>query len=231
MSDIVDRLKRQTHLEHIGGFSGGLFEQAADEIESLRDECVQLKQGYTSLRSDMDRVSKTAKGRIEELEENRDAWKAEAIKRAGGAVHGITTEQIDAAWEMSEEGYIDEDVLRELGIERCEGCGGSGEVSEPADHDQTVLQTDVCPDCNGHGWKKIGGVMADIDRSFDEDPEDPAVLKREIERLRGTLREIANDGCGMARIKDNRTLWCSDLYEERDKWCWCCIAHGALENK
>ena len=51
---------------------------------------------------------------------------------------------------------------------------------------------------------------------------------RRIKRLQKTLQIIANDGCGMAIIKDNKTFWCPDLYE-RDDWCWCCIARSVLE--
>ena len=52
-------------------------------------------------------------------------------------------------------------------------------------------------------------------------------LRKENKRLREALLTITNDGCGMARIRGNRTLWCPDLYE-RDDWCWCCIALLAL---
>ena len=61
-----------------------------------------------------------------------------------------------------------------------------------------------------------------VGRSIDE-------MGHEIERLRAVLQVIANDGCGMARIKHKKTLWCPDFYGDSDDWCWCCIARRALE--
>jgi hypothetical protein len=36
MRTLVDRLRLQVELEHVGGFSAGLFEEAAEEIGRLR---------------------------------------------------------------------------------------------------------------------------------------------------------------------------------------------------
>ena len=82
----------------------------------------------------------------------------------------ITTEQIDAAAAWIENIYngpheprlnmITAEVvktflwslLRQFGIYRCEGCGGSGDtrpLSRPNDAPPVP-----CVDCNGHGWTK-----------------------------------------------------------------------------
>jgi len=71
----------------------------------------------------------------------------------------ITDEQIDAAW-----GWVTDQelggrsrntaklVLKELGIKRCEGCGGEGITRQYPGGEPL----EPCPDCNGHGWV-IGG--------------------------------------------------------------------------
>ena len=63
----------------------------------------------------------------------------------------ITDEQIDAAWGWRGEFVarycpsLFDDVMKELGIHRCEGCKGEGQIFPTrAQH----------MDCNGHGWVK-----------------------------------------------------------------------------
>ncbi|GAI81434.1 unnamed protein product [marine sediment metagenome] len=112
----------------------------------------------TALREEIERLRSNNKAnegliygmrkRIEELEKEKAAWKAEAISRAGGAVHGITDEQIDAAaeyanWSAEADPWK---VLDKLGIERCDGCYSCMEKDTPAARNR--------PDCNGHGWVK-----------------------------------------------------------------------------
>jgi len=71
--------------------------------------------------------------------------------------HYITDSQIDAAWKFYTDecneslmGYMSnkfvfENVVAHFGIERCEGCDGSG-------HDELGERIYKCPDCNGKGY-------------------------------------------------------------------------------
>ena len=50
------------------------------------------------------------------------------------------------------------------------------------------------------------------------------VAREEVERLSRTLAAIANDGCGLRGPRG----WCPDQTEDRDEWCWCCIARDTI---
>ena len=72
-------------------------------------------------------------------------------------VHYITDAQIRKAWEIYESLAVVEAhglrvqierIFKELGIERCEGCGGVGLVENERD----CMMTSPCPNCNGKGW-------------------------------------------------------------------------------
>ena len=79
--------------------------------------------------------------RIEELEKQvvLSGWNDFEGDVTG--MHIITDAQIDAAWH-GPNNLITREALKELGIERCEGCGG-------AKGGQTY-----CPTCNDKGWIK-----------------------------------------------------------------------------
>jgi hypothetical protein len=91
--------------------------------------------------------------RIEELEEkaHKNVWD----QWGGGKVVPIDRAKIDAAWKRREDvrgkGFSLYIPASELGIVRCEGCGGSGWQNEFNDKELKTL----CPGCakyTGHGW-------------------------------------------------------------------------------
>lgn len=51
-------------------------------------------------------------------------------------------------------------------------------------------------------------------------------LLAERDRYRDVLERIANDGCGLHDYDAGRS--CRDRWQNRDEWCWCCIAREAL---
>lgn len=101
---------------------------------------------------------------IEELEEI--LWvKYDANQKPIKGRHIITTKQIDAAWAaaFNLEGSADEccqmemeRVFRQLGIVRCEGCGGTGMLTRscPIDKWPDSEVASDCHTCNGHRWVK-----------------------------------------------------------------------------
>ena len=75
---------------------------------------------------------------------------------ASGEVVLLTQGQIDAAWAYANDPVLRpftrkgaELALKELGIERCEKCCGTGRPEYPLEGNYGP-----CPDCNGRGWIK-----------------------------------------------------------------------------
>jgi len=74
--------------------------------------------------------------------------------------HIITDGQIDAAWEYvvgCEDGSDEQRwmllALNKLGIERCDGCNGTGRGE--TEHAGALGEFEwVCDDCNGKGWSR-----------------------------------------------------------------------------
>ncbi len=90
--------------------------------------------------------------RIEELE-NRNVVLTDLNRELFNMGHIITDAQIDAAWAFANAQHHELTkvaalrALAKFGIERCEGCGGSG-VTSPT-HE---LDAEDCVYCDGHGW-------------------------------------------------------------------------------
>ena len=113
-------------------------------------------------RSRLDEIKRQDR-RIEELEKDvRREWLIgydEAHTETEKKAHHITDAQIDAAWKwvpdviVKQRGMLVEPALAELGILRCEGCGGSGVAVVQAGPDIHEKMQDECPDCNGKGWE------------------------------------------------------------------------------
>ena len=99
--------------------------------------------------------------RIEELEKQQDIHCGVIQDLVCEDSHvRITTAQIDAAWgkaiaetRSKRETTYTFQALRDLGIERCEECGGSGEKDEYPDPNDDLPAPGPCPSCNGHGWR------------------------------------------------------------------------------
>jgi hypothetical protein len=53
-----------------------------------------------------------------------------------------------------------------------------------------------------------------------------AKVEAERDALREALVRIANDGCGFSAPNVRP---CYESERGEDDWCWCCIAHVALE--
>jgi len=176
MSDIVKRLQDEaTYIKKHGldqdvdmfDLPAVIMQDAAAEIELLREsrDAVIRKAKERVKRVEQSYVRQfdlreEAEQRIEELEaEQCEIGGVEFMKKTGRYV--ITTEQIDAAWNLvmdtGEDGRINsgaEQSLARVGIVRCEGCGGCGQVQVYTKDDD--YDADGCPDCDGHGWM-IGG--------------------------------------------------------------------------
>lgn len=109
--------------------------------------------------------------RVEELERDREWWASiardykhdlgEYMRRgpAGLAWEMVSHKQIDAAWSVAERYFRASigtgaglRVLEQLGIVRCEECGGVGGCHVDDDQDAGGSYDAVCPTCNGHGW-------------------------------------------------------------------------------
>jgi hypothetical protein len=121
---------------------------AADEIERLRKEHADYLEECHEIHHEHNKTNAEQAKRIEELEQEKrecEQMSEDIGAHPHGSVHIITDDQIRAAWGMSEDGYIGEDVLRELGIERCH-C----KTDSPPKHGYF----EQCPDCNGEGWVK-----------------------------------------------------------------------------
>lgn len=163
------------------------------------------------------------RSRVEELESQVEELSTRDITEdlnaylAGDGIC-ITDEMIDGAW-RSRVSAIDGAWLRcdKLGIVACKGCGGSASIYEEDQRNEpTVTVRYDCPSCQGHGWVRRNDTR--------------------VEELERVLMEIANDGCGLARIVkegiEARVLWCPDLHpDDKSEWCWSCIARAALEEE
>jgi hypothetical protein len=95
--------------------------------------------------------------RLNERTEELEKFVDELTNYPGRVV--LTYDQIDATWRIllrclpgTTEHAMVAFALAELGIERCEECGGIGKIHSVADHDNTVPVTDVCDICDSHGW-------------------------------------------------------------------------------
>ena len=113
-------------------------EAVAEEFNRLLDKVVELEHHNAAL--------------IQTLDETAKAVDHRRLNPLHG--HHITHEQIDAATAVAKRfncfpTNIVWQSLIELGIKRCEECGGDG-LQRP-DWPNTK-----CPACNGHGWTKGG---------------------------------------------------------------------------
>lgn len=161
MSDmILDRLRHRVY----PGPKDPLYNEAADEIERLREEDKRSLKIIRELRDDVV-VKKNQigvlRGKVEELEKIISEilnMRQEIIDLvlAGEHCEIITRKQIDAAWERIHKPGFDPtssavilEGFKMLGIVRCDMCDGQGAwgVSEEGD-------THLCDVCNGHGWRK-----------------------------------------------------------------------------
>jgi hypothetical protein len=159
-NDKIERLRREGN--------GSMWEQ---ENRGLRLENEQLREKYKKERehsTDLGNKIDELLTRIEELEkDNREMLADWVADKPGRTV--LTPEQIDAAWTaaFNLEGQADkccqmemERAFRQLGIVRCEGCGGVGDREPYGMYQPNGDPTDPtwvkCPDCDGHGWV-IGG--------------------------------------------------------------------------
>jgi hypothetical protein len=116
-----------------------------------------------------------------------------------------------------------------------------------------IMRAGHKPDCGGEdsdscacGFKQVGGyavleaklreVEAERDRlralpetapfeTAEELAAEVRALVSERDALRGALVRIANDGCGFSAPN----VPCYESERGEDDWCWCCIAHVALE--
>jgi len=149
-----------------------------DELERLRAADSAKSKYIKELRADL-AVAKSlaraqgektvvAKKRIEELEERHKHEIDHMVGVQKCPAHHITTDQISKAWALVRyytQGTSNQDnhrmaavvegVLAELGIVRCEGCGGDGHSMSTfsAKHEQVRMGT--CPDCaewGSEGW-------------------------------------------------------------------------------
>jgi len=92
---------------------------------------------------------------VEELE-NRIKELIAPIEVGGGpGRHLVTIEQLDTAWLMADGDEFALAVLTQLGIVRCEDCGGEGmEFIDATNCTQPGPSGVPCPGCNGYGWVK-----------------------------------------------------------------------------
>ena len=100
---------------------------------------------------------------------------------------------------------------------QCQFCGGTFEWHKA----WCGRKNPRIPD---HVAPKVPASSPDLDRLRGE-PIPPA---EEIAAMRGatdTLREIANDGCGIA---GSLVGPCRDETKDRSDWCWSCVASDAL---
>jgi len=65
--------------------------------------------------------------------------------------YAISSEQIDAAWNPNTYNH----ALAELGIKRCEGCGGGGRLFGPGYDRDNPRTYKECLDCEGRGWTVV----------------------------------------------------------------------------
>jgi len=112
-----------------------------DCVCELRKRIEELKEALSSMTAACSEGNK----RIEELEIEVDG-STQAVEAALNGMF-ITREQINAAWGFADIRYVGgrivELALKELGIVRCEGCKGKGQIFPTrAQH----------MDCNGDGW-------------------------------------------------------------------------------
>lgn len=118
-----------------------------DEIERLREALREVVRIYEQA------------GLTEDVSSDMMATARRALHDNKGPIYRITDEQIDAAWERIHKPGFDPtssavilEGFKMLGIVRCEGCGGSGDVMDVDHPDPYAIKT--CPDCNGRGWRK-----------------------------------------------------------------------------
>lgn len=87
-----------------------------------------------------------------------------------------------------------------------------------------------CNDWLGGDETKKGDAMGaylDLWDVSDGHPE----ARKELERLcslEELVERIANDGCGLHDYDTGRT--CRDRWENKEEWCWCCLAKEALDS-
>lgn len=129
MSDIIDRLQSVIDYFNHGSWQRKYCIEIRYEIERLRQCIEELEEERNQLRQFQQSLHPTGL---------RDYMKTYYV---------ITDAQIDAAWAQ---GF---DALAELGIVRCEECGGSGEGGMRYDGSPVPVEEN-CHDCNGHGWVK-----------------------------------------------------------------------------
>ena len=130
--------------------------EARARIEELETEVGFMDQPTTvkalEQREEMFQLVKEKEDRIAELEELAVLSGWQSLDGDLDGKYIITEAQLDAAWRYANASknataaFASELALKELGIERCEGCEHRPRDYRPQD----------CPDCDGHGWT-IGG--------------------------------------------------------------------------
>ena len=141
------------------------------QVDELRAEIKRLR---AELADRETRIHKQCE-RVEELEKQNDTSNDafQKLNNFGNKInehycehgeypHIITTDQIRAAWKLCNiaaeyKDHVGFELLEQLGIVRCEGCGGDGHSMSTfaVKHEQVRMGT--CPDCNGKGFKIGGG--------------------------------------------------------------------------
>jgi hypothetical protein len=121
----------------------------AEENRELRQRIEELSRAIGV----WEKIVRDKDKRIEELEDVKFALLDQVSALSGEEdFHILTTAQIDAAWRVTVDPNISENALmnveaalKELGIVRCEGCGGRGIIQH--------LETPLEPD-DDYGWNQ-----------------------------------------------------------------------------
>lgn len=150
MSDILSRLRAHEDdpdcCYHAGDIIGLAANELLEETRRLREDLSRINEGFAEAAA----KCVIYEQHIKELRERLAIRRKEIDEGvAPPRWHYITDDQIDAAWATRVE---DGDFISasKLGIERCEGCGGGGQMWAP--WDDSVLCN--CSECNSKGWTK-----------------------------------------------------------------------------
>jgi len=150
---------------------GKTRDQLIEEVERLRRELKECGEAYKLEMKQGKIQSDRQRERIEELEflqsemlkvADRNGWKvtdnhhiitSNQIRRVWGILSGWNEDYADRVIAAAVRSTL-EAAFKELGIVRCEGCGGEGVGDIETSESTGPLGTFefVCEDCHGHGW-------------------------------------------------------------------------------